>query len=160
MQPPMVMQVPIQIHVVDSIPKSAAQKVQRFQLAEQFGSEPARANGHAQANPDIKEEILKAWEKELGSRPADTDNFFGSGAGSMQAATLASTLSSRLGVTVDSALIFSKPEPARLAAELQERISQTDSQVSPLKRILCVTVVCVLQGLQICSQISCCLSCS
>ena len=48
----------------------------------------------------------------------------------MQAATLASNLSSRLEFPVESALVFSNPEPARLTAALQEQISQTSSLVS------------------------------
>ena len=134
------MQVPVQIHVVDNIPKSAAQKVQRFHLAEQFGQKPGKENSRPLASLNIKEEVLQAWEQELGSRPANTDNFFGSGGGSMQAATLASSLSSRLGVSVNSALVFSYPEPARLAATLQEQISQIESKVSPSDmpwRLLC-----------------------
>ena len=126
---PVVTQVPIQVHVVDSTPKSAAQKLQRFQRAKQLGSVPVKANGHAHAGLIIKDEVLNAWEEELGSCPVETDNFFSSGGDSMQAETLACTLSSRLGFPVDSALIYGSPEPARLAAALQEQISRTASQV-------------------------------
>lgn len=121
---PLVTQVPVQVHV-----KSAAQKIQRFQVAEQFESAPVKANGHAQAGHNIKYEVLNAWEQELGSCPVETDNFFSSGGDSMQAEILACTLSSRLGLSVDSALIYGNPEPARLAAALQEQISSTASPV-------------------------------
>ena len=66
------MQVPVKVHIVDVIPKSAAQKVQRFRLAEQYGQKPDTKSSLDRGSLDTKEEVLGAWEQELGFRPADT----------------------------------------------------------------------------------------
>ena len=134
-------QVPVRIHIVEAIPRSAAQKIQRWKLAEQLGQAPEGKTSGPPSHVDALEEVQLAWQQELGARPAQpTDNFFGSGAGSMQAAALASNLSSRLSLAVDSALVISHPQPETLARELQDMLLPTHRDVR-LRRLLHVMLV-------------------
>ncbi len=126
-------QVPVKVHMVDAIPRSGAQKIQRWKLTEQLGqpcsNEPARPPGSF----DVDEEVRQAWGQELGFRPAHpTDNFFGSGGTSMQAAALASDLSSRLRIAVDSSFVFSHPQPDAMAADLRKKMHASQQQVRHL----------------------------
>ncbi len=116
---------PIKIHVVSAIPRSAAQKIQRWKLAEQLGQprldKSDRPSDHVKV--DVLEEVQHAWKQELGTRPAQpTDSFFGSGAGSMQAAALASNLSSRLKMPLEAALVFRHSQPQDLASVLENKL--------------------------------------
>ena len=124
------LQVPVRIHVVESIPRSAAQKIQRWKLAEQLGQPPKDKPQSRPNSLNVLEEVEQAWEQELGARPAQpTDNFFGSGGGSMQAAALASNLSHRLSLAVDSALVISHPQPRALTTALEAKIQEAHDLV-------------------------------
>ncbi|KAK9834508.1 hypothetical protein WJX74_003362 [Apatococcus lobatus] len=122
--------VPMTIHVVASIPKSSAQKVQRWQLAEQFGGEqgPNRA-ARDLSSLNVDEEVQGAWTEELGAPPeTGSDNFFSSGGSSMQAAALASNLSKRLETSVDSTLVFQQPVVHNMVTSLQEQLTGAQAQ--------------------------------
>lgn len=116
--------------MVKSIPKSAAEKVQRWRLTEQFTQQPDSEQQHVRDAQDVMQEVQQAWEEELGRPPShDHDNFFKSGGGSMQAAALAINLSSRLSFPVDTAMVFSRPGPERLAAAIQQQMAEACSNV-------------------------------
>ncbi len=123
---------PVQVHIVDAIPRSSAQKIQRWKLAEQLAhAAQSSKDSHHQANVNVTEEVEQAWEQELGARPANlSDNFFSSGGSSIQAAALASNLSARTSAAVDSTLVYSNPEPDRLAAAVSERLHDVSSSVN------------------------------
>ena len=116
--------------MVESIPKSAAQKVQRFHLAEQFGQQDKTHGGHELSSAEIGEEVRGAWADELGAPPrSSSDNFFGSGGGSMQAAALASNLSHRLGTNLESAVVFQQPVLHQLVACVEGQFRGPQAQV-------------------------------
>ena len=116
--------------MVESIPKSAAQKVQRWRLTEQFTQQHDIKQPHVRDAQDVMREVQQAWEEELGRPPSHGhDNFFKSGGGSMQAAALAINLSSRLSFPVDTAMVFSRSEPERLAAAIQQQMGEACSKV-------------------------------
>ncbi|KAK9835708.1 hypothetical protein WJX74_006391 [Apatococcus lobatus] len=137
--------VPARVHVVKAIPRSQAQKLQRWKLAELFSAQPygRQPMDGAKTYRNVLEDVQRAWEEELSAPPAHgTSNFFSSGGGSMQAAALAINLSSRLGFPVDSATVFTHPEPEKLASSIQHRMasshgkgSQAPAAPPELKRI-------------------------
>ncbi|KAK9827762.1 hypothetical protein WJX74_001347 [Apatococcus lobatus] len=123
--------VPARVHLVESIPRSSGQKVQRWRLAELFSPQQNSKQSRAvtMSHEDILEDVEVAWEEELGTAPASgTANFFQSGGGSMQAAAFSINLSSRLGFKIDSATVFTCPEPERLASSLQHQLATVHSQ--------------------------------
>ncbi|KAK9834798.1 hypothetical protein WJX74_010932 [Apatococcus lobatus] len=74
--------VPAKIHVVKSIPRSSAQKVQRWKLAELFSQKQDSKQPliKAKSHRDVLEDVQAAWKEELGIYPAHgTSNFFESG---------------------------------------------------------------------------------
>lgn len=119
--------------MVPKIPRSAAEKVQRWRLTEQYTKQQDSAQQHVRDKRDahdVLDEVQQAWGEELGTRPSHGhDNFFESGGGSMQAAALAINLSSRLSMPVESAKVFSCPEPELLAASVQQQMAEACSRV-------------------------------
>ena len=118
--------------MLEAIPKSAGQKIQRWKLVEQLGQ--PRSDGiegfQPPADIDVHEEVDQAWEQELGARPAQpNDNFFSSGGSSMMAAGLAGNLSARLHTAVDAAMVFKHPEPIALAAALRLQLQPAHARV-------------------------------
>lgn len=116
--------------MASAIPRSAAQKVQRLQLTEQYAQQHDSKQQRVRDAQDVLHEVHQAWEEELGTCPLHGhDNFFKSGGGSMQAVALAINLSSRLSFAVDSATVFSRPEPDLLAAWIQQQMAEAGSKV-------------------------------
>lgn len=116
--------------MVESIPKSAAQKVQRFHLAERFGQQDKTDGRHELSSAEAGEEVRGAWADELGAPPRNSsDNFFGSGGGSMQAAALASNLSTRLGTNLESAVVFQQPVLRKLVDCVEDQLTEPKAQV-------------------------------
>ncbi|KAK9834556.1 hypothetical protein WJX74_004578 [Apatococcus lobatus] len=125
--------VPARVHVVKCVPRSRAQMLQRWKLAELFSGQQDKTQplDGAKTHRNVLENVQRAWKEELSTPPAHgTANFFKSGGGSMQAAALAINLSSRLGFPINSSTIFTCPEPEKLASSIQHCMAVSHSEVS------------------------------
>jgi oxalate---CoA ligase len=111
--------VPRQILLVPDLPRSAAGKVQRAEIAAKFGPH-LRVPFLAPRGPH-EERVARWFAEVLGvDNVGASDNFFELGGDSLHGAQLIGRVNAEQGTTLEVACLFRRPTVAEFAAELEE----------------------------------------
>ncbi len=113
--------VPRQIIFLDTIPLSAAGKVQRIGLAARLGLDGAQVMDYVAPRNPLEESLTVIWGRILGvARVGIHDNFFDLGGSSLLAAQLCTAMTEALGQLLPAATLLEAPTIVALVAWVQQ----------------------------------------
>jgi len=128
--------IPSAFVVLDEMPRTTNEKVDRRALPEPRGERPELEEEFAAPRNEIEEVVAGIWAEVLGvERPGIQDNFFELGGHSLLAAQVISRIHEALKVELPLSLVFERPTIAGLAERLSAALAGGDeSDLNPIER--------------------------
>jgi thioesterase domain-containing protein/acyl carrier protein len=113
--------VPAAFVLLDRLPLTANDKVDRAALPAPEKSRPGSARDYLAPRDELELQLVRIWERLLGVQPVGVrDDFFALGGHSLLAVQLMARIQSQLGPSLPTATLLRHPTVERLAAHLRE----------------------------------------
>ena len=126
-------QVPSRWQLLDGLPTTASEKIDRRRLAQMLAEEATESVGRPPQGP-WEEAMAKLWSTVLGVTAGADQSFFELGGDSLRITHLAAEITRRWGLEIPLRKLFENPTLAELAREVEDRATSPGAREAPVDR--------------------------